>query len=91
LITNINEVENLRIERDNIRTLAESRKSEVERLEEKLQQASVEYTDRCKQISFSASEKIRESLKKLEEEVRTLSVENGKLKVLIERAEREKK
>jgi DNA repair ATPase RecN len=71
--------------------LAESRKAELERIEEKLQNASADYSERCKQISLNAAEKTREGLKKLEEEVRTLSIENGKLKVMIERAEREKK
>ncbi|KAL0485199.1 89 kDa centrosomal protein, partial [Acrasis kona] len=84
-------LENIRVDRDNIKSLAETRKNEVDRLEEKLQVTSANHVERCKQIAEVSVEKSKDSVRKLEEELRVLESDNRKLKLDLEKAQREKK
>jgi predicted HicB family RNase H-like nuclease len=84
-------IENLRVERDSARKICDNQKTEIARLEKKMNKLNEDHLERCKQIAIETQEKTQYMMNSLQEEVKHCHLDNAHLKAQLDRAEREKK
>lgn len=85
------QIDQVKFERDSIKSTEEARRKEVEQMESKVKKIKIEYSDKLKSLRAQLNNQYEQSALLLREECRKVETENVQLKNQLDRAVREKK